>query len=169
MTLYAFPLHVRDDETPDKPGSPAYEYILVEHKGKKENVGLIRLNRPRARNIFCDAMMTDLNQALDAFEEDPQVGAIVIAGRKKAFSGGADIEEMQNRTFQEWYSGGFLAHWNRVSSMKKPVIAAVNGYVGSIADRSTCDPSAGAQRSWEKLTIASSSSSRTEGKHSFNI
>lgn len=41
---------------------------------------------------------------------------------------GADIKEMQNRTFQECYSGNFLAHWNRVSTVKKPVIAAVNGF-----------------------------------------
>lgn len=41
---------------------------------------------------------------------------------------GADIKEMQNRTFQECYGGNFLAHWNRVSTVKKPVIAAVNGF-----------------------------------------
>ena len=44
------------------------------------------------------------------------------------FSAGADIKEMQNRTFQECYGGNFLAHWNRVSTVKKPVIAAVNGF-----------------------------------------
>lgn len=44
------------------------------------------------------------------------------------FTAGADIKEMQNRTFQECYGGNFLAHWNRVSTVKKPVIAAVNGF-----------------------------------------
>lgn len=44
------------------------------------------------------------------------------------FAAGADIKEMQNRTFQECYGGNFLAHWNRVSTVKKPVIAAVNGF-----------------------------------------
>lgn len=44
---------------------------------------------------------------------------------------GADIKEMQNRTFQECYGGSFLSHWNRVSTVKKPVIAAVNGYAVS--------------------------------------
>ena len=47
------------------------------------------------------------------------------------FSAGADIKEMQNRTFQECYGGNFLAHWNRVSTVKKPVIAAVNGFAVS--------------------------------------
>lgn len=44
---------------------------------------------------------------------------------------GADIKEMQNRTFQECFSGNFLAHWNKVSLVKKPVIAAVNGFAVS--------------------------------------
>ncbi|KAM4636475.1 enoyl-CoA hydratase, mitochondrial [Discoglossus pictus] len=107
---------------------PAFQYILVERKGKDQNVGLIQLNRPKALNALCDGLMTEINQALDSFEGDPQVGAIVITGSDKAFAAGADIKEMQNRTFQECYGGGFLSHWNRVSTVKKPVIAAVNGY-----------------------------------------
>lgn len=47
-------------------------------------------------------------------------------------SAGADIKEMQNRTFQECYGGNFLAHWNRVSTVRKPVIAAVNGFAVSV-------------------------------------
>lgn len=41
---------------------------------------------------------------------------------------GADIKEMQDRTFHECFSGNFLAHWNKVSTVRKPVIAAVNGF-----------------------------------------
>lgn len=44
---------------------------------------------------------------------------------------GADIKEMQHRTFQECFGGNFLAHWNKVSLVKKPVIAAVNGFAVS--------------------------------------
>lgn len=106
----------------------SYQYILVERKGKNENVGFIQLNRPKALNALCDGLMTEINQALDSFEGDPQIGAIVITGSEKAFAAGADIKEMQNRTFQECYGGNFLSHWNRVSTVKKPVIAAVNGY-----------------------------------------
>ncbi|XP_018419602.1 PREDICTED: enoyl-CoA hydratase, mitochondrial isoform X2 [Nanorana parkeri] len=107
---------------------PSYQYILVERKGKNENVGFIQLNRPKALNALCDGLMTEINQALDSFEGDPQIGAVVITGSEKAFAAGADIKEMQNRTFQECYGGGFLSHWNHVSTVKKPVIAAVNGY-----------------------------------------
>uniref|UniRef100_K7G7G0 Enoyl-CoA hydratase, mitochondrial n=1 Tax=Pelodiscus sinensis TaxID=13735 RepID=K7G7G0_PELSI len=72
--------------------------------------------------------MNEMSRALDAFEKDPHVGAIVITGSEKAFAAGADIKEMQNRTFQECYGSNFLAEWNKVSMVKKPVIAAVNGY-----------------------------------------
>uniref|UniRef100_A0A3B4YC45 Enoyl-CoA hydratase, mitochondrial n=1 Tax=Seriola lalandi dorsalis TaxID=1841481 RepID=A0A3B4YC45_SERLL len=105
-----------------------YEYILVEKRGEKNNVGFIQLNRPKALNALCDGLMKEVGQALDAFEVDGDVGAIVITGSDRAFAAGADIKEMQNRTFQECYGGNFLAHWNRVSTVKKPVIAAVNGF-----------------------------------------
>ncbi|KAG7236344.1 hypothetical protein INR49_001041 [Caranx melampygus] len=105
-----------------------YEYILVEKRGEKNNVGFIQLNRPKALNALCDGLMREVGQALDVFEADSDVGAVVITGSDRAFAAGADIKEMQNRTFQECYGGNFLAHWNRVSTVKKPVIAAVNGF-----------------------------------------
>lgn len=66
---------------------PSYQYILVERKGKNENVGFIQLNRPKALNALCDGLMTEVNQALDSFEGDSQIGAIVITGSEKAFAG----------------------------------------------------------------------------------
>ncbi|XP_010787930.1 enoyl-CoA hydratase, mitochondrial [Notothenia coriiceps] len=113
-----FPLHA----------GAQYEYILVEKRGAKSDVGFIQLNRPKALNALCDGLMREVGQALDVFEADTEVGAIVITGSERAFAAGADIKEMQNRTFQECYGGNFLAHWNRVSTVKKPVIAAVNGF-----------------------------------------
>uniref|UniRef100_A0A8C7VFE7 Enoyl-CoA hydratase, mitochondrial n=1 Tax=Oncorhynchus mykiss TaxID=8022 RepID=A0A8C7VFE7_ONCMY len=105
-----------------------YEYILVEKRGENQDVGYIQLNRPKALNALCDGLMLELGKALDAFEADGTVGAIVLTGSDRAFAAGADIKEMQNRTFQECYAGNFLAHWNRVSTTRKPVIAAVNGF-----------------------------------------
>ncbi|TRY55419.1 hypothetical protein DNTS_034430 [Danionella cerebrum] len=104
-----------------------FQYILVDKKGENKNVGFIQLNRPKALNALCDGLMLEVGKALDAFENDGEVGAIVITGSEKAFAAGADIKEMQNRTFQECYGGNFLAHWNRVSTVKKPVIAALGG------------------------------------------
>lgn len=105
-----------------------YEYIIVEKRGTKQNVGYIQLNRPKALNALCDGLMTDVSKAVDDFERDPGVGAIVITGSDKAFAAGADIKEMVGRTFQECYMGNFLTHWDKIARAKKPIIAAVNGY-----------------------------------------
>lgn len=66
-----------------------YEYILVEKRGEKSNVGFIQLNRPKALNALCDGLMKEVGQALDAFEADGNVGAIVITGSERAFAGEA--------------------------------------------------------------------------------
>ena len=105
-----------------------YEYIIAEKRGAKQNVGYIQLNRPKALNALCDGLMADLGKAIEDFERDPNVGAIVITGSDKAFAAGADIKEMVNRTFQECYTGNFLAHWDKIARSRKPTIAAVNGY-----------------------------------------
>uniref|UniRef100_A0A2K6MIV8 Enoyl-CoA hydratase, mitochondrial n=2 Tax=Rhinopithecus bieti TaxID=61621 RepID=A0A2K6MIV8_RHIBE len=105
-----------------------FEYIIAEKRGKNNTVGLIQLNRPKALNALCDGLIEELNQALKAFEEDTAVGAIVLTGGDKAFAAGADIKEMQNLSFQDCYSDKFLKHWDHLTQMKKPVIAAVNGY-----------------------------------------
>lgn len=64
-----------------------YEYILVEKRGENNNVGFIQLNRPKALNALCDGLMKEVGQAMDAFEADSDVGAIVITGSDRAFAG----------------------------------------------------------------------------------
>ncbi|XP_007478154.1 enoyl-CoA hydratase, mitochondrial [Monodelphis domestica] len=105
-----------------------FEYIVTEKKGKNNNVGLIQLNRPKALNALCEGLIKEINQALMTFQEDPSIGAIVLTGSEKAFAAGADIKEMQDKTFQACYSGTLLKDWDRITQLKKPVIAAVNGY-----------------------------------------
>jgi enoyl-CoA hydratase len=103
----------------------AYETILVETRGK---VGLVTLNRPQALNALNSTLVGELNQALDAFEADPGVGCIVITGSEKAFAAGADIKEMQDKTFPESYLEDFITSWDRVAARRKPIIAAVAGF-----------------------------------------
>ena len=103
----------------------AFENIVVE---TKDRVGVITLNRPQALNALNAALIGELNQALDAFEADAAIGAIVITGSEKAFSAGADIKEMQAKTYQEVYAEDFISSWERLTRSRKPVIAAVAGF-----------------------------------------
>jgi enoyl-CoA hydratase len=103
----------------------AYETLLVTTKGK---VGVITLNRPHALNALNTELISELNRALDAFETDPGIGCIVIAGSEKAFAAGVDIKEMQSKTFVEAYGSDFVAPFDRIGHCRKPVIAAVSGY-----------------------------------------
>jgi len=105
-----------------------YDNILVETAGEESNVGLIRLNRPKALNALCDALFTDLGDALRGLQADPSIGAIVLTGSDRAFAAGADIKEMQDKQFHEVMGAGFLDHWNVITTIKKPIIAAVNGF-----------------------------------------
>lgn len=105
-----------------------YDNIIVETAGEAKDVGLIRLHRPKALNALCDALFDDLSDALRNFQSDPSIGAIVLTGSEKAFAAGADIKEMQNKEFHEVAGAGFLEHWNVITTIKKPIIAAVNGF-----------------------------------------
>jgi enoyl-CoA hydratase len=103
-----------------------YENILVETHGA---VGLIRLNRPKALNALCDALMKELSQALTAFEKDDAIGAMVLTGSERAFAAGADIKEMAGLDYMDVYLGGFISeNWQRASTCRKPLIAAVAGF-----------------------------------------
>jgi enoyl-CoA hydratase len=104
----------------------AYEHILVEKRGA---VGLITLNRPKALNALSTGLMTELAHALDELEGDTEVGAVVLTGSDKAFAAGADIKEMKDKSFIDAYASDFItAGWERLTSFRKPVIAAVAGY-----------------------------------------
>jgi enoyl-CoA hydratase len=103
----------------------AYETILVEARGR---VGLITLNRPSQLNALNDQLITELNLALDGFEADEGIGAILVTGSEKAFAAGADIKEMQAKTYMQAYKSDFIASWERISRCRKPVIAAVAGF-----------------------------------------
>ena len=104
----------------------AYENIEIETNG---HVGVITLNRPKALNALCDALVAELGQALDAFEADENVGCIVLTGSEKAFAAGADIKEMAEKSYMDAYLADFITvGWERVTQCRKPVIAAVAGY-----------------------------------------
>jgi len=103
-----------------------YQNIIVETHGR---VGLIRLNRPKQLNALNDALVDELGHALDVFEADEGIGAIVITGSEKAFAAGADIAAMANFSYMDAYKGNYITrNWERVKTCRKPVIAAVAGF-----------------------------------------
>ena len=103
----------------------AYETIIVENR---DRVGVIKLNRPNALNALNRQLIGELTQALDAFEEDAEIGCIVITGNDKAFAAGADIKEMQAKSYMQAYKEDFISKWDRVGRCRKPVVAAVAGF-----------------------------------------
>ena len=103
----------------------AFENIISE---TKDAVGLITLNRPDALNALNSALIAELNQALEVFDQDDAVGCVVITGSEKAFAAGADIKEMQSKNYMDAYLQDFLGTWDQVAHTRKPTIAAVAGY-----------------------------------------
>ena len=103
----------------------AYETIVTETRGK---VGLITLNRPKALNALNSQVLADLVAAAKAFDADDGIGAMVVTGSEKAFAAGADIKEMQAKTYVEAYLEDFFCGWEEFTRTRKPVIAAVAGY-----------------------------------------
>lgn len=142
---------------------------LVEKRG---SVGIVTLNRPKALNALCNALIQELNDELRALDADETIGCIIITGSEKAFAAGADIKEMkvshtrrfashacgvcctaaevmtgsdcraamscglvgvrspslQDQTFITAYRSNMLAFWHDLTAIRKPIIAAVNGY-----------------------------------------
>ncbi|TDJ18618.1 MAG: enoyl-CoA hydratase [Gammaproteobacteria bacterium] len=92
-------------------------------------VALVTLNRPKVLNALNHDMMVELADAVESFETDDSIGAIVLTGNEKAFAAGADISEMVERTSVDMYmSDHFARYWDRVSKCRKPMIAAVAGH-----------------------------------------
>ena len=104
----------------------SYETIKYDVRGA---VGLITLNRPQALNALNTQLMKELSGARDVAEQDPAIRCMVITGSEKAFAAGADIKEMQPKTYMEAFGEDFItAHHERVARCRKPVIAAVAGF-----------------------------------------
>lgn len=104
-----------------------YEDILIETHGK---VGVIRLNRVKALNALNDRLMDELGHALLTFDADDNIGCIVLTGSEKAFAAGADIGAMASYTYMDVFKGNYITrNWEQIRTVRKPVIAAVAGYV----------------------------------------
>ena len=91
-------------------------------------VTLLTLNRPKALNALNQAIAKELADAVAKAEADDSVNAIVITGSGRAFVAGADIKMMQPKQFTDWHTNDLFADLEKLRVVKKPIIAAVNGF-----------------------------------------
>jgi len=125
-----------------------YKYIIVEKR--KNIVGLITLNRPKAYNALSSALINEVSDAIKKFEEDKNIGAIVLTGGDNIFAAGADIKELSSLDFATAYNNDFITkEWHNLENHKKPIIAAVSGValgggceLALLCDITICDTSA---------------------------
>lgn len=99
--------------------------IIEEH----DNVGVIQFDRPKALNALNNQLIKELGKALDAFEANDKIGAIVLTGGDRVFAAGADIKEMKDKSYVDAYMENFITNgWEAITECRKPIIAAVSGY-----------------------------------------
>ncbi len=104
----------------------AFETITVD---VENHIALIRLNRPDALNALNTQLLGELCQALEEADENDKTRCIIITGSEKAFAAGADIKEMSGKSFGDVFSENLFADAsNRITNIRKPIIAAVAGY-----------------------------------------
>jgi enoyl-CoA hydratase/carnithine racemase len=101
---------------------------LVETEVDEHGVGLLRLNRPEARNALSLEMREQIAAGLASFDADPAVRCAVIAGSEKVFAAGADIRAMAERPLDTQPSPAGLEFWRQVAATETPLIAAVAGF-----------------------------------------
>lgn len=102
-----------------------YQTIVCE---KQDRVGIVKLNRPQALNALNATLLRELMDALEAFDSEPEVGAMVITGNDRAFAAGADIKEMADTSALEMFQRDMIGQFDRIRRIRKPVIAAVSGW-----------------------------------------
>jgi enoyl-CoA hydratase/carnithine racemase len=103
-----------------------YANIIAKTEGA---VGVVTLNRPKALNALNAALLAELCDTLETWDKDDAVRCMVLTGSERAFAAGADIKEMQPRSYMEMFKENFFADAaDRIAAIRKPIIAAVAGY-----------------------------------------
>ncbi len=102
-----------------------YQTII---SSREEHTGIIQLNRPKVLNALSFDLMGELVDALEAFDNDEEIRAVILAGNSKAFSAGADLREIAETTSQDTKVRERFRLWDRIKAIRKPIIAAVEGF-----------------------------------------
>jgi enoyl-CoA hydratase len=104
----------------------SFEFIQAERKGR---VGVVTLNRPKQLNALNAKLMQEVGAALQEFDADDGIGAMLITGSEKAFAAGADIGAMKDYSFMDAFKSDYITRdWEHIRRIRKPVVAAVAGY-----------------------------------------
>lgn len=103
-------------------------FILVENQ-VRNGVALVRLHRPKELNALNLELMSELRDALQALDQDPEVRVMVLTGNDKAFAAGADIHQMSDQSAIDMLKVDQFSTWEQIRRLKKPLIAAVSGFV----------------------------------------
>ncbi|MFO1444931.1 enoyl-CoA hydratase/isomerase family protein [Bacillus sp. Bva_UNVM-123] len=103
-----------------------YEHIEVTIDGQ---LGFITLNRPQVLNALNRQMVSEILFAMECFERDEHIRVIILSGKGRAFAAGADIAEMANDHAVDFEIRNQFKDWDRLAMIKKPIIAAVHGFV----------------------------------------
>ncbi len=95
----------------------------------KDRLIIARLNRPEALNALNDELMDELSAVVDKYESNENLKCLILTGSEKAFAAGADIRQMQPKSYMDVYKEDFITkNWERIARCRKPTIAAVSGY-----------------------------------------
>jgi methylglutaconyl-CoA hydratase len=126
-----------------KKKSPAYTTLAVE---SRNGVGILWMRRPEVRNAFNETMIAELTRALEGFDRDPAIRAVVLAGEGPAFCAGADLNWMKKMAgygFEENHADALaLARMlHTLATLAKPTVARVHGpaFAGGMGLVAACD------------------------------
>jgi len=95
---------------------------------KAGRVVIIQLNRPKALNALNSDMLRELTNVMCNLDKNPKVGCFILTGSDRAFAAGADIKELQSKSYMDMFHEDFLSGWETIANLRTPKIAAVSGY-----------------------------------------
>ncbi|MEM7333236.1 MAG: enoyl-CoA hydratase-related protein [Chloroflexota bacterium] len=95
---------------------------------KKNGVVTITINRPKVLNALNSELMAEMIGVMQACDRDPDVGCFLITGNERAFAAGADIKELESKSYMDMFHEDFLGGWQAFANLRTPKIAAVSGY-----------------------------------------
>ena len=103
-----------------------YRHIVIK---REDPIAIVQMNRPGVYNALNLKMMTELLDSLEALDRDEAVRCLILTGDTEAFSSGGDISELAEPGGIEMMQSNFLACWDRIGEISKPLMAAVSGHV----------------------------------------